>query len=77
MNKVTRLPIGLGMNHIEQEIAAYHWWNRNIRENVPPEALAEIQEFNGSNMFLQNMQTASPLKTPDLSKLTAKQACSA
>ena len=61
MNKVTKLPIGLGMNHLEQEIAACHLWNRNIRENVTPDAWVGIQEFAGGDMFLVNLQTGKSL----------------
>lgn len=72
MNKVTKLPIGLGMNHLEQEISACHLWNRNIRENLPPDAWVEIQEFAGGDMFLVNRQTGASLENSGFIEIDRK-----
>lgn len=50
MKKVTTLPIGLGFNHLEQEIAASHVWNGHIESSethfrLTPKAVAILEKF--------------------------------
>ncbi len=36
MQKITKMPIGLGMNHLEREIAACWVWNELIEADINP-----------------------------------------
>lgn len=61
INKVTKLPIGLGMNHLEQEIAACHMWNNLIiAEKTPREWLRIYPPM--SALFDQNKETGLSLE---------------
>lgn len=56
------MPIGLGMNHLEQEIAACQLWNRNIEDGKPAETWIELADYPDSELFAKNLQTGYSLE---------------
>ena len=57
-NKVTRWPIGLGMNHLEQEAAASHFWNDLIDGELEPTAWLPVSMAH-KDLFAKNMETGA------------------
>lgn len=62
MQKVTKMPIGLGMNHLEKEIAACQLWNRHIERGNKPDEWEEIQEWHDTAMFSKNLESGKSLE---------------
>ena len=63
MQKVTKMPIGLGMNHLEQEIAACHVWNRLAEAGAPPDEWISLSATElPAYLFSRNPETALSLE---------------
>ena len=60
MKKITKMPIGLGMNHLEQEIAACHAWNSLIDQGLNSDAHLPIVGRN-PDLFATNRETGLSL----------------
>ena len=60
MQKVTKLPIGLGMNHTEQEIAACQLYNACIDAGVDATAWMPIADRN-HDLFATNRESGHSL----------------
>ena len=62
MKKVTTLPIGLGMNHLEQEIAACHLWNHHIEASTNPDEWVNLSDWESTHLFRKNPETGLSLE---------------
>lgn len=63
MQKVTKMPIGLGMNHLEQEIAACHIWNRHVEAGAQPDEWISLSESSlPPYLFSRNPETGLSLE---------------
>lgn len=62
MKKVTDWPIGLGMNHLEQETSAARLWNAHIDAGNPPDTWANVSDWRGESMFTTNFETGKSLE---------------
>lgn len=62
MKKVTDYPLGLGMNHVEQEISAARLWNAHIDAGNQPDAWANVSDWKGESMFTTNFETGKSLE---------------
>ncbi len=60
MQKVTKLPIGLGMNHTEQEIAACQLWNTIIESGKDATAWMPV-EGRDPDLFSTNWESGRSL----------------
>jgi hypothetical protein len=69
-NKVVRLPIGLGMNHLEQEYAASWVWNQLIDDDLPPGTWLEINQGT-PHIFATNYETGKSLENTGCIEMTA------
>lgn len=55
--KFTRYPIGLDINHLEQEIAIAHHWNECIELGVSPDTPIDVNETRVHNFNHVNPET--------------------
>ena len=57
LKKFTQLPIGLGINHPEQEESIAHHWNECIVLGVDPSEPIEISDVREYNFTFKNYET--------------------
>ena len=57
MKKFKSSPIGLGINHLEQEESIAHHWNECINMGVSPDTPIEISEVRKHNFNHVNRET--------------------
>lgn len=62
MKKIESWPIGLGMNHLEQEAAAARCWNRNIDNEQPQNSWLPIHFGQMAGVFSVNYKTGLSLE---------------
>ena len=56
------MPIGLGMNHLEQEIAACQFWNVLIDAGQYASAWRPVSECQNRDLFAVNPETGASLE---------------
>ncbi len=63
MKKITKMPIGLGMNHLGQEIAACWVWNELAEADINPGSWQPITDQNkNGHLFKKNIETGRSLE---------------
>ena len=73
MKKFTTYPIGLGINHSEQEVTIAHHWNQCIDEGVDPSSPIEVTEVRARNFEFKNYETGlSIVNTGHVEKVDGK-----
>ena len=79
LKKFTKLPIGLGINHLEQEESIAHHWNECVDLEVDPSEPIEINKTREHNFTFRNYETGLSIentghaeKVGDKWKLTDK-----
>lgn len=73
MKKFTSIPIGLDINHSEQEITIAHHWNQCIDEGVSPDTPIEVISIRVDNFKHTNQETGlSILNTGHVEEVNGK-----
>ncbi len=63
MQEIIKRPFGLGMNHIEQEIAACQVWNELQEADLKPDTWLTIQDHHRQgSLFTRNPETGLSLE---------------
>lgn len=62
MKRIKQIPFGLGMGHIEQEIAACQVWNIHAKGGTNPGDWVDVEQFRDTQLFDTNIESGKSLE---------------